>query len=71
MKVIDAHNSGEGYKKVAKCYHISCSGSTVQNVIKRWQFRAAVEVKMSSGRLKKTWRELLVRWSERQLKSAV
>ena len=53
MKVIDAHNAGEGYKKIAKRCQLAVS--TVQNVIKRWQFRGTVEVKMRSGRPRKLW----------------
>ena len=51
MKVIDAHNAGEGYKKIAKRCQFAVS--TVRNVIKRWQFRGTVEVKMRSGRPRK------------------
>ena len=51
MKVIDAHNAGEGYKKIAKRCQLAVS--TVRNVIKRWQFRGTVEVKMRSGRPRK------------------
>uniref|UniRef100_A0A3Q3KMZ5 Tc1-like transposase DDE domain-containing protein n=1 Tax=Monopterus albus TaxID=43700 RepID=A0A3Q3KMZ5_MONAL len=51
MKVIDAHNAGEGYKKIAKRCQLAVS--TVRNVIKRWQIRGTVEVKMRSGRPRK------------------
>jgi len=51
MKVIDAHNAGEDNDK--KCCQLAVS--TVQNVFKRWQFRATVEVKMRSGRSRKLW----------------
>lgn len=44
MKVIDAHNAGEGYKEIAKRCQLA-----VRNVIKRRQFRGPAEVKMRSG----------------------
>ena len=51
MKVLDARNAGDGYKKIAKCCQLAVS--TVWNVIERWQIRATVEVKMRSGRSRK------------------
>lgn len=52
MKVIDAHNAREGYKKIAKMFSAD-TVSTVYNVIKRWQLWGAVEVMPRSGRLRK------------------
>uniref|UniRef100_A0A8C5DSB5 Transposase n=1 Tax=Gouania willdenowi TaxID=441366 RepID=A0A8C5DSB5_GOUWI len=51
IKVIDAHNAGEGYKKIAKRFQLAVS--TVRGIIKRWQVRGTVEVKKRSGRPRK------------------
>lgn len=68
MKVVDAHNAGEGYQKIAKRCQLAVP--TVQNAIKRWQIRGILEIKMRSGRSRKL-SELLVCWLERKIKTPI
>lgn len=48
LRIVDAHNAGEGHKKTAKRYQTPIS--SVWNVIMKWQSSGTVEVKARSGR---------------------
>lgn len=51
MKIIEAHKSGEGNKKITR--HFQVAVSSVYTVIKKWQLRGSAEVTLRSERPKR------------------